>query len=358
MMLRRFFLAALVAVPVLAQAPAAQPLTDATVIAAYERALQLVEAGGIASPELGRAALPISENMRNSLESLRFLGVRNPQLHYRFMMNLRGFLLLSDTLPKPDGFPEVARTQLTELRNLLSRAEGYFERQVEQLQADVRGADRDNLKRYRDANMKLNAPDAKKPRVVFMGDSITDGWRLNEYFPDRDFLNRGISGQTTGQMLGRFYDDVIRLRPAAVLILAGTNDVARGVDPAVIQNNLTMMTELADAHQVKVILASILPVSNYHKAVNPTYERTRQRPNSALADLNRWIEDLCKKKGYTYLNYWQALVDKEGQLTKEYADDGLHPNPSGYRMMAPLALSAVDKAVGSAQPAQRKRRLF
>jgi lysophospholipase L1-like esterase len=358
MLCRKSVLLALLALPVLAQQSAPQPLNDQRILPAYERVLQLLEAGGMASPELGRAALPLGETMRNTVESLRFLGVRNPQLHYRFVTNLRAYLLLADTLPKPDGFPDVARQQLLELRDLLSRIDNYFDRQMVQVSVDPRGPDRDNLKRYREANSKLPAVNPKKPRVIFLGDSITDGWRLNEYFPDRDFINRGISGQVTGQMLGRFIDDVVKLKPAAIVVLAGTNDVALGVEPSIIQNNLTMITELADAHQIKVILSSILPVSDYHKDANPGYQQSRKRPNSALAALNVWIQELCQKKGYTYLNYWPALVDKNGQLTSEYADDGLHPNPAGYRVMAPLAAAAIEKSISSAQPAAKKRRLF
>lgn len=338
--------------------PEAKPPSDQEILPLYERCLQLIEAGGIASPELGRAGMPLAENMRMALESLKFLGVRQPQLHYRFLANLRAYLLLAESVPKPLNFPAMARQQLAELRDHSLSVEAYFLAQVERLEAELRQPDRDNLRRYRDANRSLGPPNPANPRVVFLGDSITDGWRLNEYFPGRDFVNRGIGGQITGQMLGRFYADVIALQPAAVLILAGTNDIARGVAPEVIQNNLTMMCDLADVHKIKVILASILPVSDHHKDVNPAYEQTKRRPLGAIVEMNRWIQSFCEKRGYVYLNYYPALAGPDGQMAPNLADDGLHPNASGYRVMAPLALAAIEKALGPAKPEPRRRRLF
>jgi lysophospholipase L1-like esterase len=334
---------------------------DQQVMALYERCLQLIEASGVASPELGRAGVPLAENMRQTLESLKFLGIRNPQLHYKFMTNLRAFVLISDTVPKPVPFPEIGRQQLAELRDDLGKIELYFQQQIANLQAELRSPDRDEIARYRDANSSLVAPDPKNPRVVFYGDSITDFWRLNEYFSGKDFVNRGISGQITSQMLARFQADVVNLKPAAVVILAGTNDIGRGVNPTIIQNNLTMICDLADLHKIKVVLASILPVSDHHKQVNPMWERTKLRPSAAILEMNKWLRALCEKRGYTYLDYFPAMAGADGQLAPNLADDGLHPNPSGYRIMAPLAAAAIEKALGAANPAQpagRKRRLF
>ncbi len=356
-MWKSLILAALLAVPAGAQ-DEARPPTDQQILPLYERCLQLIEAGGVASPELGRAGMPLAENMRMALESLKFLGVRQPQLHYRILANLRAYLLLAESVPKPLHFPAMARQQLAELRDHSLRIEAYFLAQIERLENDLRQPDRDNLRRYRDANRALGPPNPANPRVVFLGDSITDGWRLNEYFPGRDFVNRGIGGQITGQMLGRFYADVIALKPAAVVILAGTNDIARGVAPETIQNNLMMMCDLAGAHKIQVILSSILPVSDHHKDVNPAYEQTKRRPLPAILEMNRWIQSLCEKRGYVYLNYYPALAGPDGQLAPNLADDGLHPNAAGYRIMAPLALAAIEKALGPAKPAERRRRLF
>jgi len=194
--------------------------------------------------------------------------------------------------------------------------------------------------------------------VVFLGDSITDSWRLNEYFPDRDFINRGISGQISGQMLGRMESDVIRLQPAAVVVLAGTNDIARGVPLGAIEDNLTMIADLADANKIKTILASVLPVSDYHKDVNPNYEMTRARPPASIRALNDWMKTFCGKRNLTYLDYYSETVDASGQLKTDLADDGLHPNSTGYRIMAPIVQAAIERVVRTEPLKQKKRKLF
>ena len=335
-------------------------LSDAQAIKLYERTLQLMEAGGIFMPDLTRAAKPLIENARQTLESLKFLGFRNPQLHYKWLASVRAYLLLSDTLPKPVPFPEESIRQFAELRESVTRTEVYFQSQLQQLQVDLRDPDRDNIRRYADDNLKLAAPQASNPRVVFLGDSITDGWRLNEYFPNKDFVNRGISGQITGQMLGRFLNDVVSVRPAAVVILAGTNDIGRGVDIVTVESNLTAICDLADHYKVKVILSSVLPVHDYNLGVNPAYEQSKKRSPQVIRTLNDWLIAFSQKRGYVYLNYFQPLLDVRTMLTKEYSDDGLHPNPAGYRIMAPLALAAIEKALGpvQAQPQKRRVRLF
>jgi len=341
-----------------AQAPDGAPLSDAQVLKMYERTLQLMESGGVFVPDLTRAGRPIVETSRLTLESLKFLGFRNPPLEYRWLSSLRAFLLLADALPKPVPFPEESRRQLAELREILHTTEVYFQSQLDEIQLDLRNPDRDQVKRYADDNLKLPPPRAGHPRVVFLGDSITDAWRLNEYFPDKDFINRGISGQMTGQMLGRFLSDVINLHPAAVLMLAGTNDIARGVDIVTIGNNLTMMADLADHYHVKLILASVLPVHDYYAPSSPAYDQTRRRSPQVIRALDDWIMAFSQKRGYVFLNYYQPMLDVRLNLIKEYSDDGLHPNPAGYRVMAPLALAAIEKALGPAPPAQpQKRRL-
>jgi lysophospholipase L1-like esterase len=336
-------------------------LSDAEVIKLYERTLQLMEAGGIFLPDLTRASKPLIENSRQTLESLKFLGFRNPQLHYRWLATVRAYLLLADTLPKPVPFPEESLRQFAELREVVNRTEIYFQSQLQQLQIDLRDPDRDNVRRYADDNLKLAAPRAGNPRVVFLGDSITDGWRLNEYFPNKDFLNRGISGQITGQMLGRFLNDVASVRPAAVIILAGTNDIGRGVDIVTIESNLTAICDLADHYKIKVILSSVLPVHDYNLGINPAFEQSKKRSPQVIRTLNDWILSFSQTRGYVYVNYVQPLMDVRTMLTREYSDDGLHPNPAGYRIMAPLALAGIEKALGPAvqvQPQKRRMRLF
>lgn len=359
----RFFFALAVAAgaagqtapPALAPAPL---LPDAEARQLYTRTVQLMEAGGFAAPELARAGAPLIENMKQTMESLEFLGWRNPTLHYRMLSNVRAFLLLSDAVTKPVPFPEASRRQLSELRENQLTLEVYFQALVEQLQRQLREPDRDNLGRYAEANQTLAAPGKQMARVVFYGDSITDGWRLNEYFPGRDFVNRGISGQITSQMLGRFQSDVVALKPAAVLMLAGTNDIARGVAPGTIQANFTMMADLADHHGIKMAIATILPVSDYHKDKNPGWERTRQRPPQAIAEMNAWLKAFCERRGYPLVNYFDAMKNAEGLLTIDLADDGLHPNAKGYRVMAPLAVAGIEAALNPPKPERRRRRLF
>ena len=167
-----------------------------------KRSVELMEAGGVVIPDLQRASAPIVENARQACIALQERpGASQPT--YSLMTNLHAYLALSDAVPKPFPFPDTARKQLAELRDDSTRLDSHFRALLDSKDAQLRTADRDNLQRYVDANTKVPPPVASKPRVVFLGDSITDFWRLNEYYPDSDFINRGISGQITGQMLGR-----------------------------------------------------------------------------------------------------------------------------------------------------------
>ncbi len=314
------------------------------------RATQLMEAGGVAVPDLKNSAAPLIENVKQSCAVVGNRAGYAPAT-FTILTNLRAYLSLADAVPKPFPFPEAARRQFTELRDDTARLESHFRALLESKETQIRSSDRDNLERYAEANRKLPAPNPKNPRVVFLGDSITDFWRLNEYFPDRDFVNRGISGQITGQMLGRFKADVIDLHPEAVLILGGTNDLARQVPLVAIENNYLMMADLADRSKIKVIFASVLPVSDHHKDQNPAYEMTRDRPPAFINALNEWLSAFCQQRGYTYLNYYSSMIDTAGRLQADLADDGLHPNPKGYRVMAPLALEAIQKTVAPPKPA-------
>jgi lysophospholipase L1-like esterase len=318
-----------------------------------------MEAGGVAVTDLQRAAAPVIENVRQACLQLRAVPSAG-QSTYVLMMNLRAYLGLADAVPKPFPFPEAARQQFAELRDESTRLDSHFRALLDLKDTQLRSPDPDNVQRYAEANRKLPAPNAANPRVIFFGDSITDFWRLNEYFPDRDFVNRGIGGQTSGQLLGRMKADVLDLHPHAVLILVGTNDLARGIALTTIENNYLMIADLAAAQKIKVIFASVTPVSDYHKDVNPANERTTGRPPVFIKALNDWLQSFCTQRGYTYLNYFPALVDGAGQFQADLADDGLHPNAKGYRIMAPLALEAIAKAVGSPQqnssPAKSGRR--
>lgn len=363
-MAARALMAALLAVPVL-MAQQAPPATAGAKMPPqqvaremYSRTIQLMESGGFAIPDLARAGQPLIENIKQTIESLEFLGWQNPTLHYRALTNLRAFLLISDAVPKPVPYPESSRKQLAELRDNLAQLEVYFQGLVEQLQRDLRSPDRDNVGRYAEQNTRVAPPAANKPRVVFLGDSITDSWRLNEYFPQHDFINRGISGQITSQMLARFLPDVAALKPEAVLILAGTNDIARGVSTKTIQLNLTAIADLADKHGIKPVFSTILPVSDYHKGVNPSYERTKLRPPAVINEMNGWLKTFCQQRGYVLVNYFDAMKSAEGQLQVDLGEDGLHPNAKGYRVMAPLALGGIEQALTPVKPEKKRRRLF
>jgi lysophospholipase L1-like esterase len=313
--------------------------------ALFERSVQLVESTSATVPGLVRAAAPTLENARQALINLQTGPAGHTGLVYDLLIDVRSYLALADSLPKPYPFPEEARRQFAELRDAAERIESHFRASLDQKERQLRSPDRDNLRRYSDADAKLAKPGPGDKRIVFLGDSITDGWRLNEYFPSRDFVNRGISGQITGEMLGRMKADVIDLKPAGMLVLAGTNDIARGVPLSAIENNLTMIADLADMYKIKPIFASVLPISDYHKDVNPRYEMSKTRPPSAIVELNRWIEAFCKQRHYAYVDYFSKMVDATGYMRPELADDGLHPNSEGYRVMGPLALDTIDHHV-------------
>jgi acyl-CoA thioesterase-1 len=201
------------------------------------------------------------------------------------------------------------------------------------------------LQRYRGANAALQSLKPDPNRVVFYGDSITDSWKLDEYFPGKPYVNRGISAQTTPQMLIRFRPDVIDLKPAAVVILAGTNDIAGNTGPMTIEEieaNYASIAELARSHDIKVVFSSVLPVNNYTPE-SQEFFATRS-PEKILA-LNRWLQDYCAKNACIYLDYFTPMVDEKGLLKKSLAEDGLHPNPAGYKIMAPLAEAAIQKAL-------------
>ena len=314
-----------------------------------DRSAQLLEYTQGTIPGLVRASAPLSEDAKQTLIKLKANGRPLPSDVYAYLGQLRTYLVLADALQKPTPFSDEARRQFSELRTNVDLLEGYFRVLMVRTEAQIRPVDRDNLCRYTDANSKLAPPSAAKHRVLFYGDSITDAWRLNEYFPDQDYVNRGISGQITGEMLGRLQADVIANKPEAMIILAGTNDLARNVQVATVKNNIQMIAELAEAHKIQVILSSILPVSDHHKDKNPRYENTKVRPPDKIREINAWMVDYAKQKGFIYCDYYDALVDPTGQIQAELAADGLHPNADGYKIMAPIAQMAIDRALKQAQ---------
>jgi lysophospholipase L1-like esterase len=204
-----------------------------------------------------------------------------------------------------------------------------------------------NLGRYREANAKLGLTNSSEDRVVFMGDSITDIWKFEKSFPGKPYINRGIGGQTTPQMLIRFRPDVIDLDPKVVVILAGTNDISGNTGPmtiAEIEANLKTMAELARLHHIRLVMSSVLPVNNYTARSKMFFPL---RPPAQILELNGWIKDYCVHNECIYLDYFSAMVDDKGMLKADLAEDGLHPNEKGYAIMAPLAQKAIDQALAA-----------
>jgi lysophospholipase L1-like esterase len=201
------------------------------------------------------------------------------------------------------------------------------------------------LAHFRAQNAALPPPKPGERRVVFLGDSITNLWPLGRFFPGKPYVNRGISGQTTPQMLVRFRQDVIGLRPQAVVILAGTNDIAGNTGPMTldeIEANYASLAEMARLHGIRVVLSSVVPVHNYTPQSELAFPL---RAPDKIAALNRWLKDYCQANGHVYLDYWSAMIDGKGLLKKELAEDGLHPNLAGYAVMAPLAEKAIERAL-------------
>nr|WP_314895564.1 SGNH/GDSL hydrolase family protein [uncultured Flavobacterium sp.] len=200
-----------------------------------------------------------------------------------------------------------------------------------------------NLNKYQNENMNLKPAEAGQKRIVFMGDSITEFWATvnSEYFTGKPYVNRGISGQTTPQMLVRFKADVITLKPAVVVILAGINDIAGNTGPAtldMIKNNIFSMAELAKANQIKVILCSVLPAFDFPWKPN-------QNPAEKIVALNELLKNYANANGIVYLDYYSAMVDGRKGLLASYSNDGVHPNKAGYQIMAPLAEEAITLAL-------------
>jgi len=207
------------------------------------------------------------------------------------------------------------------------------------------------LARYRDANAALKPPASGENRVVFFGDSITDIWHLDEYFPGKPYINRGIGGQTTPQMLVRFRQDVIDLHPKVVIILAGTNDIAGNTGPMRledIEDDYASLADLARSKGIKLIYSSVLPIHNY---TDRSKDFFAQRSPEKILALNAWLKSYCGEKAHAciYLDYFSAVVDDKGLLKKDIADDGLHPNAAGYKIMAPMAEAAIEKALASSK---------
>ena len=207
---------------------------------------------------------------------------------------------------------------------------------------DNKSLDWPNLSRYQDENRSVGLPEKGKQRVVFMGDSITEEWSnlYPDYFDTKGYINRGIGGQTTPQMLIRFKPDVIDLEPDIVVILAGTNDIAGNTGPSnvkMITDNIFSMAELARAHQIKVVLSSILPVFEYEWA-----KEIKDVP-ATIDSVNDELKKYVNDHGLVYLDYFSSMVDERKGLNKDYTYDGVHPNQDGYILMSSLAQKVLSR---------------
>jgi lysophospholipase L1-like esterase len=225
--------------------------------------------------------------------------------------------------------------------------------------------DWNQLSHYYASNLELRKAPADPKRVVFMGDSITDNWRLADSFPSQPYVNRGIGGQTTPQMVGRMFPDVIALKPAAVVILAGTNDISRATGAStaeMIEFNLMAMTQLAQANGIKVVLCSILPTDDTPvptattgagrggapqqlpgggRGFAPRRKNSEMRPPADIVLLNTWMREYARKLDIPFVDYYSAVVDADGMFRDGLSNDGVHPTEAGYAIMAPLVQSAL-----------------
>jgi lysophospholipase L1-like esterase len=223
--------------------------------------------------------------------------------------------------------------------------------QIDSTQIKARNAEADRirndwpyLQKYSKMNSDLPAPAPGEDRVVFMGNSITEMWAryFPTMFPGKPYINRGIGGQTTPQMLVRFHQDVVALKPKVVVILAGTNDIAGNTGPAtleMIENNLAGMAEIAKANGIRVVLASVLPVYTY------SWRPEIEHPADTIVALNKWLKDFAETHGEIYLDFHSAMKDERNGMRKEITTDGVHVNEAGYRIMAPLTVAAIEQAL-------------
>ena len=321
-----------------------------------DRISDLLEATRIVIPELSRAGAPLQENFRQGVNTLRTTPSRDHTgVLYQMLTNAKAYLQLSDTLPKSAEFSDDIARQLSQLREGIQRLEAHFRATLALREEQVLGSDRDNLRRYAEANRMVGSVETSDPRVIFLGDSITDGWRLNQYFAGKQYLNRGIGGQITGQMLGRHKPDVIDLQPSVMVLLAGTNDLARGVPDATIRHNLQAIGMLAEAAR-----------NRSRNGLHPASERLPQGREPALSahalprpDAHRAAEPLAggalRVQGLGLSQLPRRHGRRGGPAAPRSRDDGLHPNTEGYKVMAPLAEQAVQAALSSMGPRRRRR---
>ena len=327
----------------------------------YRQIIDLMEVNSIATPKLARAGAPLIENVHQAVAALAVGNTReHSEIQYQLLTNARIYLQIADAVPKSRSLLDEITEQLISLRHAIDELELHFRATLQFKEKLVLGSDRDQLLRYAENNSQVHGVGVERNRVVFLGDSITDNWALNQYFPGKPYINRGISGQITSQMLARMQADVIDLRPIVLVILSGTNDLARGVPLSTIKNNLSMIASLALTYDIIPIFSSILPVNDYYERNDPDYVRSVLRSPNDITLLNQWIRNFCHKRGLRYLDYHSKMIDSTEQLRVDWTEDGLHPNEEGYKIMASLVQASITSALGVQNKKKRKkmRRLF
>ena len=238
--------------------------------------------------------------------------------------------------PNPKSAPQAAQTPAASAAPSWQHGRYWIERD-QQLMTDF-----GDLAHFRDADLKLGPPAPGQDRVVFMGDSITQGWDLEKYFPGKPYINRGISGQTSTQMLLRFRQDVIDLKPKVVVILAGTNDIAENTGPMPLsqtEGDIVSMAQLARANSIRVVLCSVLPSVRF-----PWHPQVKNAA-AKVAEVNRWLKSYAASHHYVYVDYYSKMKDAAGGLPPNLSRDGVHPLPAGFAVMTPLAQAGIEKAL-------------
>ena len=265
------------------------------------------------------------------------------------MRALIATLLLGIAITLPAAAQQPAPRQPTQPMDPAHMSASAAQAQQQELDRYRRLAtDYGQLSRYAAANAALPAAASGEKRVIFFGDSITDGWQLDQSFPGRNYINRGIGGQTTPQMLVRFRQDVVDLHPAVLVVLAGTNDLAGNTGPETlteIEEDYATMAELCRAHRIQLVFSSVMPVNNF---IYP--EMTLHRRPADINALNVWLQQYCTVNGFVYLDYDTPMSGPDGMLRRELSRDGLHPNAAGYAVMAPLAQAAITRALAMPLP--------
>ena len=290
-------------------------------------------------PTVARLALSISVRMARREDQLKRIELRTAF----FTLALAGLLASAPTTAQNPGKEtgSLPETKAPVASTAAAQAVPASANPAQMTREEQIKVDWPWLGRFEEENRKLGPPVPGQDRVVFMGDSITQGWHLDGSFPGKPYINRGISGQTTPQMVLRFHQDVVRLQPKAVIILAGINDIAGNTGPMTleqIEDNLAAMAEIGTANGIKVVLCSVLPAFDFPW-------RPGLAPAPKVVALNAWIENYAEQKGLVYVDYYSATKDDRGGLPPALSKDGVHPLPAGYAIMAPLAEAGIEKAL-------------